>query len=102
MTENFLFFYPGSFGNLFHKSSFRRTAAINRKKIFLRVVAITAINLSVHVDREIWNHDKIPVNINEFACELSVCFIFYYNASGNRKRTVKPGCTKHATIFFYI
>ena len=102
MTENFLFFYPGSFSNLFHKSSFRRTTAIKWEKVFLCVVVVTAIDLTVHVDREIRNHDKIPVNIDEFACELSACLIFYYNASGNREWAVKPGCTEHATIFFYI
>ena len=89
MTENFIFFYPGSFSNLFHKSSFRRTTAIKWEKIFLGVVVVTAIDLTVHVNREI-------------ARELSVCLIFYYNASGNRERTVKPGCTEHTTIFFYI
>lgn len=102
MSKDFIFFYPGSFSNLFHKSSFRRTTAIKWEKIFLCVVVVTAIDLTVHVNREIRDHNKIPVNIDEFARELSVCLIFYYNASGNRERTVKPGCTEHATIFFYI
>lgn len=45
----------GCIGDLFHKSVFCRKIAVKRKQIFLWIILISAVNISIHMNCEIWN-----------------------------------------------
>ena len=82
----------------FHKSTLCRQVTINGEHIFLDIVFAAVIDLTVHVNRQIRDHDKVAADIDEDGAEAPLRLILYDHSSGDREGTVKPGCTDHAAV----
>ena len=52
------------------------------------------------MNREVRDHEKITVNIDQFCCETVA--VLYNDTSGNGERSVKPRCTEHSAVLLNI
>ena len=71
-----------------------------RRHVFLWMIGIPFIHLPVHMDRQIRDHQEIPVDIDQAA--LQAMFSPHHDPSGDGKRPVEPGRHEHAAVFFHI
>ena len=100
MCKNILFLYFYLFRNNFQKLRLRISAPEKRQQIFLRIVRHAFVCLPVHVDCQTWDHDQIPVDIDQFLFQTAVTP--YNHSARYRQRPVKPRCHQHTAITFHI
>ena len=102
MAQDILFVYAGGFGGVLHKRTLGRQVAIQGQHVFLRVVLVTVVCLTVHVDGKVRDEYEVPVNIHQSGYESSGIRIFDDHASGHGERAVKPGSAEQAAVTLNI
>ena len=66
MSEYIFLVYRCGIGDSFHEGAFCRQISVKGEHILLRIVFITAVCLTIHVDGKVGDQNKIPVYIHKY------------------------------------
>ena len=97
---------PGSIRDHLHEGVFGSDISVEREHIFLCVVFISVVDLAVHVDGKIGDHQKVPVHIDKDGAQRAGRAVSGTvpddHPSCHGERAVEPGSADHSAVTLHI